>query len=307
MVIESARSISTRKGKLSFPAYVPVTTFDEKHPLDKLLRPYLPRLATAVMVSYHYARQNNVDSPLPTMIDSGGFFSLMAGTTVVEDRGLGVIVKNDPVSPERVHPSDVLDVQEAQADIAFTLDFPVPIDATKAEAHRRIDLSLSNAFWALENRRRQDLPLYASVPVTNIPTLRRCIKSLSDAGFDGLALGGLVPRAKDLEFVVAATVAARSASPDLPLHIFGLGKPRITSALFEAGADSVDSSSYVRSAARGRLWGLQEDAEISEPTQLERLHIALCNLASVTGVPVPIAMRHMAFSTYSLLNQRLVR
>jgi len=49
--------LKTRNGEIKLPAYIPVTTFGNKYPLDNLVRPYLPRLASAAMVSWHYAQQ----------------------------------------------------------------------------------------------------------------------------------------------------------------------------------------------------------------------------------------------------------
>src|SRR5580698_4444822 len=47
--------LKTPSGLIPLPSYIPVTTFGKKYPLDNLIRPYLPRLAKAVMVSWHYA------------------------------------------------------------------------------------------------------------------------------------------------------------------------------------------------------------------------------------------------------------
>ena len=44
------KALETPSGTIRFPAYIPVTTFGEKYPLDRLIQPYLPRLAPAVMV-----------------------------------------------------------------------------------------------------------------------------------------------------------------------------------------------------------------------------------------------------------------
>src|SRR5687768_12755398 len=87
------RELRTRRGVVPFPAFVPVTTFGGRYPLDDLIRPYLSRLASAVMVSYHYAREAPADKlpELPLFIDSGGFASLFERATVQEAEGLGMI------------------------------------------------------------------------------------------------------------------------------------------------------------------------------------------------------------------------
>ena len=62
------RTLATRHGVIRFPAYIPVTTFGKKYPLDELIRPFLPRLAQAAMVSYYYARQMEAMPDLPIRI-----------------------------------------------------------------------------------------------------------------------------------------------------------------------------------------------------------------------------------------------
>jgi helicase len=285
---------------VEFPTYVPVATYDDQHSLDRLVRPYLDRLARAVMVSYHYARNRNLQSSVPVLLDSGGFVSLRKIATVREERQLGVIYLQQQDGVERIHPTDILDVQEMQADVAFTLDLPVPAASTRREANRRLKLSMANAAWALENRRRRDLPLFVCIPVTDLRTLRSCVADVARAGFDGVALGGLVPRASDQDYVLAAVETTRVAAPELPVHVFGLGKPQLVRKLFDMGADSVDSSSYVRAAADGKLWQGQHEIQIVDPSPLERMHIALCNLAMATGVAMPLSMSSIAFTTHSL-------
>lgn len=141
-----SKFIETRRGKIFYPAYIPVTTFGKKYPLDDLIRPYLPRLSAAVMVSYHYAKQMEQDFPhLPLMIDSGGFAALFKNSKVVRSKGLGVIKIKKEKCVETIHPADVLEFQEQTADIAFTLDFPIPSGTDKKEAAKRLELTISNA------------------------------------------------------------------------------------------------------------------------------------------------------------------
>jgi helicase len=296
-----ARTLATRNGTLRFPAYIPVTTFGNKYPLDNLLRPYLPRLAQAVMVSYYYARQMQAaERPrLPVMVDSGGFAALFANAQVDVAGGCGIIRLTADDGVSTLHPKDILDYQEQIADVAFTLDFPIPPGTETLEAHRRMDLTIANAFWALENRRRRDLPLYSVVQAWDADSASACARAYARAGFAGVAIGGLVPRARDRGLVLSMVEAVRREIGDLPLHVLGLGKPEIVDALFKAGVDSVDSSSYVKLAADGRLWS-KPDLRIPDPTPIDRLHLALCNLASAAGRTLPLSMTRTVFLTRSL-------
>lgn len=292
-----ARTLATRRGVVTLPAYVPVTTFGEKYPLDRLLRPYLPRLAQAVMVSYHYARQMDQAPRLPLFVDSGGFASLFVDSTVTSAGGLGLLEIRRDGQTESLHPRDVLDLQERIADVAFTLDFPIPPGMEAAEARRRQDLTVANAHWALANRRRRDLPLFACVQAWDVESARACARAYAGAGFDGAAIGGLVPRVRDLPAVLRIVETVRAEIGNQPLHVFGLGQPEVVAQLFAAGVDSVDSSAYVKLAAEGRLWG-QPTLVDEAPSPTERLHLALCNLATATGVALPLSASRVVFSPH---------
>ena len=296
MTSTERRQLMTRRGPISLPAYIPVTTFGKKYPLDDLVRPYLPRLASAVMVSYHFARQQTQPLRIPMLLDSGGFVSLFEKAIVVRDGGLGVIHVLSESGTEILAPSEILQFQEERADVAFTLDFPIPPAMKRAEAERRLTLTIANAHWALANRRRRDLPLFACIQGWDRGSYLACAQSYIGANFDGLALGGMVPRMRDKAFVLDLVASIRTMHPTLPLHVFGLGQPELVASLFEHGADSVDSSAYVKLAAEGRLWG-PASRRIAVESPLTRLHLAICNLAAATNHVLPLGFAGTRFET----------
>lgn len=283
----NTKSLTTPSGTIRFPAYVPVTTFGNKYPLDGLIQPYLPRLAQAVMVSHHYALQMKERPRLPLMIDSGGFAALFEGSRILSERGLGILQINLGETPELLTPWDVLDFQEQHADIAFTLDFPIPPNLGLKEARKRQKLTIANALWALRNRRRKGMCLYACIQGWDVKSIAACARAYADQGFDGIALGGMVPRARDRDFVLECVHSVRNEIPDLPLHVLGLGHPDFLTTLHAAGVDSVDSSSYVKAAADGLNW--RSGNKIPDASTPERLRFALENLtlASATTLPMP--------------------
>lgn len=296
----SNRALRTRRGIIRFPAFIPVTTYGTKYPLDDLVRPYLPRLAQAAMVSHFYARKRTEEPRLPQLIDSGGFVSLFERARIAEENGLGIIELDTDEGTERITPLDVLEFQEQAADVAFTLDFPIPPGLDAGDAASRQRLTVQNALWALSNRRRRDLPLYGCVQGWDLASYRDCADRLASHAFDGLAIGGLVPRAKDEDLILQIVEAIRTSHPDLPLHVFGLGRPQLLQKLFSLGVDSVDSSAYVKLAADGRLWSAP-DYRLPAPTPMQRLHLALSNLATAAGSALPLAVTSPAFATRSLL------
>jgi helicase len=196
------RQLITRRGGIIYPTYIPVTTFGDKYPLDKLVQPYLPRLSQALMVSYHYAKQISEPLRLPLMIDSGGFASLFDNSRVVKSGNLGVLKIKREDQIETIRPMDVLELQERIADVAFTLDFPIPPGMNLREAEKHQKLTIENAHWALANRRRKDLPLFACVQAWDVVSARECAQAFADRAFDGIAIGGLVPRAHDLKLIL---------------------------------------------------------------------------------------------------------
>lgn len=284
------RALQTRSGEIAFPTYIPVTTFGEKYPLDNLIRPYLPRLVSAVMVSHYYARQMAEASRprLPLLVDSGGFASLFKNAKVARMGRQGVIQLETEEGTETIHPLDVLEFQEQTADVAFTLDFPIPPSMDEEEASLRQELTILNAHWALSNRRRTDMPLYACVQAWDRGSATACARAYAGCGFDGIAIGGLVPRVRDMNLIQEIVSAVREEIGDLPLHVFGLGQPEMVKELYALGVDSVDSSSYVKYAAEGKLWS-NPDLRLDDPSPTDRMHLALCNLATAANSTLPLS------------------
>src|SRR5262249_33062254 len=158
---------------------------------------------------------------------SGGFASLFSDAKLVGASGLGILEITREGRAETVHPRDVLDLQERVADVAFTLDFPISPGMETVAATARLDLTVANAHWALANRRRRDLLLFACVQAWDAASARACARAYAGAAFDGFAIGGLVPRARDLETVLAIVEVVREEIGERPLHVFGLGKPEV--------------------------------------------------------------------------------
>jgi helicase len=289
-------SIQTAHGPVRLPAYLPVTTFGQKYPLDDLVRPYLPRIAQAAMVSFHYAKQMKERPNLPLFIDSGGFASLFENATVQKVGNLGVLQTTTGGTLETLHPRDVLEFQERHADVGFTLDFPIPPSMGKREAQRRLKLTIANARWAIENRRRKDMLLFLCVQGWDTTSYTRCAQAYVDLKADGIAIGGLVPRVSNFATVLEIVKEVRNTLPDRPVHVFGLGKPGIVDALYRHGVQSVDSSSYVKLAADGRLWG-QPHLHLADASPVERLQLALCNLAIAAQHTLPLSTSHLLFGS----------
>ncbi len=235
---------------LEWPAFLPVTTFGGRFPLDELVRPYLERLAPALMVSYHYAQKMTCRQGSIVFVDSGGFASLFEGSMALEQGDTAAIVTKDG---NRITPADVLEHQEKFADLGATVDFIVPPNLPLAEAQRKQDLTIRNAIWALQARSSSTLRLFASIQAWDEASAVQIMRRLAPYPFDGFALGGMVPRMKRPAEIEEIIRAIRSVDHERPLHVFGIGSPALIRQFIAAGADSFDSSSYVRAAVDGKV------------------------------------------------------
>jgi tRNA-guanine family transglycosylase len=256
------KELHTSTGDLHFPAFLPVTTFGGKFPLDEILRPHLPRFTEATMVSHHYAQKMKRPVTPITFIDSGGFASLFQSATFEERDGRFCIRTGEE---SLLDPLDVLAFQTKHAQIGATLDFIIPPDLDEDQAGQRQEWTLRNAVWAIQNL-ESDLKLFGSIQAWDFDSAARLASQLAPHPFSGFALGGMVPRISKPQVIFDCVAGIRSIDSKRPLHVFGIGSPRLIKSLFEHGVDSVDSSSYVRSAVSGRYLDPQSGnyASISE-------------------------------------------
>lgn len=239
--------IETAHGMITTPSFFPVTTFGDKFPLDKLVQPYLKRLSQGIMVSHYYAQEMKERPNLPIFIDSGGFASIFEGSEIIDYADCASIKTKEG---EEIHPLKVLEFQEKNADLAATLDFLIPPGMDKTEAQRRQKLTIKNALYALTQKRSRTLFLYASLQCWDEYSARESAREYVKAGFDGIGIGGLVPRINDIEYIRTIVNAVREEAPKLAVHVFGIGKPEVLKILWQLGVDSIDSSSYIRNAVK---------------------------------------------------------
>jgi len=231
MTEQSLYALNTRRGQIQLPTFLPVTTFGNKYPLDRLIRPYLPRLCQGILVSHHYAAHLD-DHPeehpgIPLFIDSGGFALLFEGSKVEKHNNVFSITTH---GGDHITPDQVLERQMRHAEIGATLDFPIPPKCeSQLERNHRFKATIANAEWALRNNRRADLLLYASLQCWDADSAREAASTYTqmkhhDRTFAGIAIGGMVPRLRDPDYVRGVIEAVR-ADWSGPIHVFGVGSP----------------------------------------------------------------------------------
>ncbi|MBD2075405.1 hypothetical protein H6F86_16180 [Phormidium sp. FACHB-592] len=297
----------TRKGTVPLPLYLPTLSLG-RFVLDKHVLPYLlPDLAPGVMVSQRYVAYLEAPFAQSLWLDSGAYalLSVEQATWSTGLQGLGQI--SLPPSQckhagcDQLHPKQVLDAQEALAEVGFTLDIPIPPECSAQEASQRLAVTLKNAAWALRHKQRKDLKLFASLPFYNLQQAQQTAKTyaqmyLNGKQFDGIAVGGLVPHLADEALLLAIVKTVRENAPGLPIHLFGVGEPALCHQLFAAGATSTDSPTFLTRAARGQRWG--SEAAMSEPSLYEKVHLALMNLAEGQQSTLPFSPFLLSLATW---------
>lgn len=243
------RELTTPHGTISFPTFMPVTTYGDKYPLDRMVQPYLKRTSQCLMVSHYYAQQMKKRPNIPIFIDSGGFAGLFEGSEIVDHGEYASIKTKDG---DELNPLDVLHFQIKHADVGATLDFIIPPGLEESECRLRQELTIKNALYAQKHNVVGDLILYASLQCWDEASARACARIYAQAGFEGIAIGGMVPRAKDKEYIKSTVRAVREEAPDCAIHVFGCGNVDLIPELIDAGADSFDSSSYARTTVDTR-------------------------------------------------------
>lgn len=241
--------LHTAHGDITFPTFMPVTSFGDKYPLDKLVQPYLKRLSQCLMVSHFSAQQMKKRPTMPLFIDSGGFAGLFEGAEFIEHDDYACIKTKEG---DELNPLAVLEFQEKNADIGATLDAIIPPGLGEQECIRRQRITIKNALYSLKHLKSKDLILYASLQCWDEASARFCAKEYVNAGFEGIAIGGMVPRAKDVEYMKNIVHTVREEAPNCAIHVFGCGNLETMPILIDQGADSFDSSSFVRNAVDRR-------------------------------------------------------
>lgn len=233
----------TAHGAIDFPTFMPVTTFGDKYPLDRMIQPYLKRTSQCLMVSHYYAQEMKTRPNMPIFIDSGGFASLFEGSEII-DHGEYASIKTK--EGDEINPLEVLHFQIMNADIGATLDFIIPPGLPEEECRKRQKLTIKNALYAKKHDIVGNLILYASLQCWDEPSAQEAARIYAKENFKGIAIGGMVPRAKDPEYIKKIVRAVHEQAPDCHIHVFGIGNPELIPELIQAGADSFDSSSYAR-------------------------------------------------------------
>ena len=235
------KKIKTVHGSIETPALLPVSAASYGI-WDLWIEKKFPApwdLAQGTVLSlYHILQYNKKDeirekgihrvlkTKKPVVIDSGGFQFMKKNVELEEEFVLRY-------------------QEESGCDIGITFDYPILSDLSPGEKKKRIEKSIYNSNLALKLRNNRKMLLYSAVHGHNAVDIKNYLESL-DSGFDGYAVGSLVPKKRDYRTLISVVSAARN---EKSLHVFGItGFPALF-ALSYMGVETFDSWTYVVAAA----------------------------------------------------------
>ncbi|NHJ33603.1 MAG: tRNA-guanine transglycosylase [Asgard group archaeon] len=161
---------------------------------------------------------------------------------------------------EDIDPLKIIDLQNASnTDIAVGLDYPILQDFSPEKAKRLTKLSLENIKLSSKNIRNgiEVMPVLHGTTPEEIQKYFVKVKKISD--FKIWGIGGLVPQMKQsstshtryfniIDRVMEARKQLNSINEELLLHVFGVGSPLAGLLFLLAGADSIESISWIMNA-----------------------------------------------------------
>jgi len=185
-------------------------------------------------------------------IDSGGFHILKKGKLDGSDFEI------------EMDQDEIYDMQRKMGgDILVNLDRPISPDDNHEERIKKAKKTGEDASRFVNLSSDYAGARYLTVHGYNYSMIKTFLSHLCDEldgevseVFDGIALGGLVPKKDDRDTLIEAVIGCKQVMHEegmenLPLHVFGISKGAIP-LLAALGVDTFDSSSYIRGGINGK-------------------------------------------------------
>jgi queuine/archaeosine tRNA-ribosyltransferase len=177
---------------------------------------------------------------------------------IVLDSGAFNFLQHQEIS---ITPADVLDIGlELRADVSVVLDHPFPPDATPQEIRTRWDSTKDNTramVGALVQHEGDKPNGFRLMPVLHghdAETLKRAlddVTSILNHQPEIVGVGSLAPLAQNgnTRKAIDVILKVRQLLPDAHIHCFSMGSALLMLFAFYCGADTVDSQTWIMSAA----------------------------------------------------------
>ncbi len=259
--------ISTPKGKISTPAFMPVGTAAT---VKAMFPSSVKSTGAQILLSntYHLMLRPSAERIYslgglhkfmnwngPILTDSGGFqvMSLSKLRHITED---GVVFKSHiDGSKHFLSPERSMEIQKLLgSDIVMSFDECTPFPETKLNSNTSMQMSMR---WAKRSMEAfGDRPGYALFGIQQgsiFKDLREeSAKKLGELSFDGFAIGGLAVGEGQEQMFKVLDYAPNQLPKDKPRYLMGVGKPADIVGAVERGVDMFDCVLPSRSGRTGQ-------------------------------------------------------
>jgi tRNA-guanine family transglycosylase len=247
----------------------------------------------AIMMSISSLTDYNItherfQSYLDTPIKERKMFSPVTGQLFLDSGGFKLLsnaeLDGSNFSVE-LNQQSVFEIQRALGgDIIVNLDHPISPDDSRADRLDKAEKTASNIHEFLSLTRDFDGALFLTVHGYNYSMLSEYMDTITNSvamgilreGFDGIALGSLVPKKDNRPALIKAVRDCRELMEEWdiahwPLHILGIAS-RAIPILVLLGADTFDSSTHIHNAINGKY-----NRSMMESVSLDEANFSDCD------------------------------
>lgn len=229
------------------------------------LNEYFDTVMTSIssLTDYNLTRERYEDY-LATPIKDRDIFEPFTGLLFLDSGGFKFLNESEIDGSDfevEMNQRAIYDIQHALGgDVIVNLDHPITPDDTHEERVEKAEKTAANVHEFLSITQDFDGAKYLTVHGYNYSMMDEFLTIVSDTvpagilreGFDGIALGSLVPKKDDRGALMQAVsdcreVMADWGMADWPLHVFGISS-RAIPLLAGMGADTFDSSAHIHNA-----------------------------------------------------------
>jgi tRNA-guanine family transglycosylase len=224
-------------------------------------------MSVSSLTDYHLSRERYEDY-LAVPIKERELFDPFSGLLFTDSGGFKFLndAEFDGSDFEvEMNQETVYGIQEALgSDIIVNLDHPIAPDDTHSDRIRKAKQTAANIHKFLSVSRNFAGAKYLTLHGYNYSMMDEFLSAVTDEvpegvlreGFDGIALGSLVPKKDDRGALIKAVTDCRELMndwglSDWPLHVLGISS-RAIPLLIGLGADTFDSSTHLHNAINGK-------------------------------------------------------
>ncbi|AWB28739.1 7-cyano-7-deazaguanine tRNA-ribosyltransferase [Halococcoides cellulosivorans] len=244
-------------------------------------------MSVSSLTDYNISRERYEDY-LAKPIKERDLFTQYDGLIFIDSGGFKFL-NNDGIDGSdfevEMNQRAVYEIQSAMGgDIIVNLDYPIAPDDSHADRVEKARKTAENIHTFLSVSREFEGAKYLTLQGYNYSMMSEFLEVITDSvpegvlreGFDGIALGGLVPKKDDRDALIKAVTDCREVMAEWdidhwPLHVLGIssGAAPILAAI---GVDTFDSSTHIHSAINGKYY-----KSVTEPINIEDVDFSDCD------------------------------